>query len=432
MPQLGVLADDLTGAMIVAALLERDGIACPVVTTPDELGALPPGTDAVVLARKIRLVPPEVARAEARAAAEAFAAHGVPSVFSKYSGLFDSTRRGNIGPIAEELLAVLGGQRTVFCPAYIERRLTVYQGHLFVRSVPLDRSFKRLDPATPAWTSDLVESLRAQSTVEVGLLPHEVVARGAAAIRAAVARKPDVRFFVADAVDDADIAHLAEACADWPVVTGADSLAPALARAVFGPAGLRPVRDTNLLPPAPGGAAVLAGSCAEPTRRQLDSFAAQHPVRLIDLAAEGGREGLASEVAAWAAPLLVDGPVAVATSGDPDAVRAAHERFGPEGASAVADALLGDVARRLHGLGVRKFVVAGGETSGEVLAALDVRQVDVAPFDDMYGGYCHRRAPDPLSFVLKPGSFGDDDFLLLALARLDEADRATRTVSTDS
>lgn len=423
-PQLGVLADDLTGAVIVAAMLERDGIVCPVVTDAGELSRLPADAPAVVVARKIRLVEPSVARDEARVVAGALRAIGVPRVYSKYSGLFDATRRGNIGPIAEELLDSFGAERTVFCPAYVERGLTVYQGHLFVRGTPLDRSFKRHDPATPAWTADLTESLRSQSPgVEVGVLPHQVVATGRDGVLAAVARRPSTRFFVADAVDVADVEHLAAAVADWPVVTGADSLAPALARVVCGDS--RPVVAAPT--PAAGRTAVLAGSCAEPTRRQLDALAVQHPVRRVRLAEEGDHAGLVDELAAWAAERLADGPVAIATSADPDDVRAAHERYGVDGASARADALLAGLATRLHASGVRRFVVAGGETSGAVLAALDVRQLRVAPFDDLAGGHCHRPGADPLSFVLKPGSVGDDGFLLHALARLDDAGRTALT-----
>lgn len=427
MLQFGVLADDLTGAMIVGSLLEREGIRCPVVTDADELDRLPADARAVVLARKIRLVDPTVARAEARRAGEAFVRHGVPVVYSKYSALFDNKREGTIGPIAEELLAATGATQTIFCPAYVERRLTVYQGHLFVRNVPLDRSFKRHDPSSPAWSADLTEVLRAHSPgVEVGLLAHDVVARGVDAIDAAMARQPNVRFFVADAIDDTDIAHLAAAGARWKVVTGGDSLAPALARAVVPDAVPVSADRVQLLPPAGGHSAVLAGSCAEPTRAQLDAFAARHPGSLwrVALVEEGHASDLAERIAAWAAPRLADGPVAVSTSADPEGVAAAHARYGLEGASALADRLLGDVARRLHSLGVRRFVVAGGETAGEILGALGVGQVDVAPFDDMFGGYCHRRGDDPLSFVVKPGSFGESDFFFRALDRMAAADAA--------
>ena len=42
---------------------------------------------------------------------------------------------------------------------------------------------------------------------------------------------------------------------------------------------------------------------------------------------------------------------------------------------------------------VRKFVVAGGETSGAVVSSLGVESVQVSRFDEMEGGYCHQAAP---------------------------------------
>jgi uncharacterized protein YgbK (DUF1537 family) len=72
--------------------------------------------------------------------------------------------------------------------------------------------------------------------------------------------------------------------------------------------------------------------------------------------------------------------------------------------------------------GVRKFVVAGGETSGAIVSALGVESVQVSAFDEMEGGYCHQTAPVPLSLILRAGSFGGRDFFDAALARLREAD----------
>src|SRR5579859_571804 len=121
MLEFAVLADDLTGGFIIASLLESAGLRCPLVTSTEALSALPTDVEAVVLARKIRLVAPELARAEARAAAAAFQRRGVRRIYSKYSALFDSTERGNIGPIAEELLSATGAARTIFCSAFVER-----------------------------------------------------------------------------------------------------------------------------------------------------------------------------------------------------------------------------------------------------------------------------------------------------------------------
>jgi uncharacterized protein YgbK (DUF1537 family) len=425
--ELGVLADDLTGGMMIASLIEGAGVVCPLVTSTEALAEIGSEAQAVVLARKIRLVDPDLARAEASAAAAAFQRLGARRIYSKYSALFDSTARGNIGPIAEALMEATGAPRTIFCPAYVERDVTVFQGRMFVRSTPLGESFKRFDPATPMLNSNLVEVLQAQSHFKVGLLPHGPLAAGRAASEAALARQSDARFFIVDAVDAEDIARIAALTLDWPLTTGGDSLPPALARAWRGDAEVQALSGRRLLPAAPGFEAVLAGSCAPPTLAQLAAFEAAHPVWRIDLARDGDEADLAARILDWAAPRLTDGPVAVATSADPAGVEAAQGRFGREGAAGRADAVLAAVARGLRDRGVAKLVVAGGETSGAVLAALGVRQVEVGVYDDLFGGYCHQRQPAPLSLVLKAGSIGGDDFLFKALARMREAEQVMET-----
>ena len=168
---------------------------------------------------------------------------------------------------------------------------------------------------------------------------------------------------------------------------------------------------------------MIAGSCGMATLAQLEAFAERHPVWRIELARDAEKEGLVDSIAAWAADRLRAGPVAIATTADPAGVAAAQAAFGREGAAERADRILGELAVRLRDLGVGKFVVAGGETSGQVLKALDVGRLEVAAYDDLYGGYCYAPGTRPASFVLKPGGLGDQQFLFNALHRLREAER---------
>lgn len=61
MLELGVIADDLTGGMMVASLLEREGVRCPLVTSVEGLNGLQDDAEAVVIGRKIRLLPAQEA-----------------------------------------------------------------------------------------------------------------------------------------------------------------------------------------------------------------------------------------------------------------------------------------------------------------------------------------------------------------------------------
>jgi uncharacterized protein YgbK (DUF1537 family) len=400
--------------MMVASLLEREGIRCPLVTSPEALAGLA-GMEAVVLARKIRLIPSDDARQEAKAAAEAFSAAGARRIYYKYCATFDSTPEGNIGPIAEALLERTGAERTIFCPAFPEYTVTVFQGRMFLGPTPLGESFKQHDPVTPMCNSNLVEVLQAQTRKKVGLLPHGALIGGETASRA-VLEAQGASFFVVDAVDDADVTRIAELTTGWSVTTGADALPMFLPR-TWRDTAIEPPRETKL-PPALGFEAVIAGSCAGPTLAQLERFEARHPVFRIDLPAVADDPELVAKISGWAAPRLAEGPVAVTTSADVSGVQRAQQALGRDGAAAMADRLLGSVARALHGLGVRRFVVAGGETSGQVFNALQLARVEVSSFDELGGGYCHAPGTDPVSLVLKAGALGGPEFFFTAFERM--------------
>lgn len=417
--QLGVLADDLTGGAMVASLLERAGIEAPVVTTVSAIGALPGHVEAAVFAGTYRLAPAEQARAVVREAAEAFRARGCPRLYSKYSATFDSTDTGNIGPVAEELCTVADAPATVFASGFPRSWITVFHGKMFVAGDLLGDSFKRSDPVTPMTESDLVRVLQAQTSWPVGLLGHGVLIRGAEAARAHLAARigEGERFFIVDAVDDTDVETCAAAVADWPVVTGADALAPALASAI----GLHASADRSERrshPPTPGREVVLAGSCASATLAQLDAFGARHPVRRIDVASLGSVHEEVVAAVDWTMAQDPTGPVAIATSASSDEVGRAQAARGAAGAARTATAVLAEVAAALSARGVRKFVVAGGETTGAVLDALGVDSFEVTAFDDLGGGFCSTTSPEPMTILCKAGALGDPGLLLRGLERM--------------
>ena len=174
--------------------------------------------------------------------------------------------------------------------------------------------------------------------------------------------------------------------------------------------------------PAPGHTALISGSCTPKSVRQLERFEERYPVFRIDLLQAANDVALADEVEEWAAKRVAKTPIGIATSTSPDAVKQVQSTLGREGASSLAENISGRIAKKLRELGVRKFLVAGGETSGKVLSALGVDRVEVAVHDELLGGYCHKGGEDPIAFVLKAGSTGDEDFYQIALSRLQEAD----------
>src|SRR5690606_6818889 len=145
----------------------------------------------------------------------------------KYCSTFDSTPRGNIGPVTQALLDALAAPITIACPAFPANRRSVYQGHLFVGDRLLNESGMQDHPLTPMTDADLVRWLQRQRPGKVGLLDFATVAKGGAAVREALAdlAARDVRVAVADAISDENLRALGEGCADLALVTGGSGIA---------------------------------------------------------------------------------------------------------------------------------------------------------------------------------------------------------------
>lgn len=409
---LGGISDDFTGGLELASMMVRDGLRARLLTRRATVADLA-GLDVAVIALKSRVAPVRQALRDVEQAAALLDSVGARQVFFKYCATFDSTPRGNIGPCADLLADRLGVDFTGFCPAFPDVARTVYQGHLFHADRLISESPKRFDPLTPMRDPDLVRVLQRQTTHKVGLIRHDDMIGGPAAVQARVAelRKSGVRYAICDGTSNADLACLAQVCVDWPLMTGGSSVAehyPALWRA----RGLAGEPKPPVALPSPGGPAViLAGSCAEQTAAQLAHFAARHPVITLDVVAVAADPGRAERALEEARRALRNGPVAIAAAATRAAVEAARRRFGRRGAARRVEALLGDLAARLHGDGIRRFVIAGGETSGAVLEALGVAALDIGPYQGPGTARAVACGPDPVSFHLKPGKLGAEDML---------------------
>lgn len=415
----GAIADDLTGALELASLIRRGGVRCPVLLKPGQAGALD-RLEAVVFGLKTRVIPARRAIAAFDAALTALERRGVRQVFYKYCATFDSTPRGNIGPCADLLAARRQAAFTLFSPAFPEVNRTVYQGHLFAGDILISQSPKRFDPLTPMREPNLVKVLQQQTRLPVGLLPHQTLVLGPAAIAAHVARLQGqgIRYAIADALDEDDLKATARASVDWPLMTGGSSVAvyyPALWRERGWLAADR--RDAALAsapasaPTAQGPAVVLAGSCAERTFDQLAHFARRRPVLFLDPARAADGADLVAEALTFAQHELGGGPVAIATSARPEAVAELQRRLGRRKAAGLAEGILARIAAGLHDRGIRRFVISGGETSGAVLEALSVEALEVDSYVTAGQSHSWTSGPDPVSFYLKSGKLGPVEML---------------------
>jgi uncharacterized protein YgbK (DUF1537 family) len=416
-PLLGCIADDLTGATDLANMLVRGGMRTLQIIGVPAAGAALPEADAIVVALKSRTIPAAEAVAQSLAAFDALQRAGTRQLVFKYCSTFDSTDAGNIGPVADALLAALGAKFTIACPAFPENGRTIYQGHLFVGSQLLSDSSMRHHPLTPMTDADLVRVLGRQTKAKVDLVPLSTVRDGAASIAEAFARLTagGVTYAIVDATEDRHLLEIGAACADLPLLTGGSGIALGLPENFRRRGLLRTKSDPGSMPEIGGSGAVVAGSCSAATLGQIENFTKSHPALKLEPLAIAEGKATAASALAWAKPLLPKGPVLVYASAPPEDVAAVQAKLGRERAGALVEETLADIAAGLVAAGVRRLVVAGGETSGAVVQRLGVSTLRIGRQIDPGVPWTFSLGEPRLALALKSGNFGGADFFAKAL-----------------
>jgi 3-dehydrotetronate 4-kinase len=413
---LGAIADDFTGATDLCSTLVRGGMRTVQLIGVPRRGEVAPDADAVVVALKSRTAPARQAVEESLAALDWLRTGGCEQFFFKYCSTFDSTDAGNIGPVADALIAALGCGFALACPAFPTNARSVYQGHLFVGGVLLNESGMEHHPLTPMTDANLVRVLSRQTEGTVGLVPYATVEQGALAIRQAMTalKEQGRRYAIVDAVNNAHLVAIGEAAAPHALITGGSGVAMGLPEN-FRRAGKLPDRDAAALPDVSGHAAVLAGSCSRATLGQI-GFAREHvPVLQLDPLAMPDASKMVSAAHDWMSDKLGASPIVIAASAPPDQVAELQRRLGRDAAGALIEQTLARIADDLVAQGVRRMVVAGGETAGAVVSQLGVRSLLIgAEIDPGVPWTYAEGGATPLLLSLKSGNFGARDFFLKA------------------
>ena len=414
---LGAIADDFTGATDLCSMLVRGGMRTVQLIGLPRPGDPVPDADAVVIALKSRTVPVRQAIDESLAALRWLRDAGCRQLFFKYCSTFDSTDAGNIGPVADALIAALGCGFALACPAFPANARSVYQGYLFVGGALLNESGMEHHPLTPMTDASLVRVLSRQTDGTVGLVPYVTVEQGAAAIRQAMTalKEQGHRYAIVDAVSDAHLLAIGEAAEHHPLITGGSGVAMGLP-ANFVRAGLLPKRaDAAALPALSGHAAVLAGSCSRATLAQLGMAREQLPVLQLDPIAQPDTARMVAIAREWMTDKLGGKPIVIAASAPPDKVAALQQMLGRDGAGTLIEQTLAQIAEDLVARGVRRLVVAGGETAGAVVSRLGVRSLQIgAEIDPGVPWTYAEGGATPLLLALKSGNFGARDFFIKA------------------
>ena len=412
---LGAIADDFTGASDLANTLAKGGMATTQFVGIGT-GPAPSNCEAGVVALKTRSIPAKDAVRQSTEAARWLLAQGCEQIVFKYCSTFDSTPKGNIGPVAEALLDLLGDDMAVVCPAFPAAGRRLFMGHLFVGDRLLNESGMENHPLTPMTDADIRRWLRLQTEGEVGLVPLDAVRSGPLAIEQAFneQRAQGRRLVVADAVADDDLMRLGEALDGQKLVTGGSGIALGLPENF---------RKTGRLSGRPGGAAsavgpaaVLCGSCSKASQAQVTAYLAAHPGLALDPAALMDGAMTIDRAADWFWQ-QEQVPIVYSTA-DPGQVADAQARYGRAEVTQAIEFFFATLARRLVDGGVRRLVVGGGETSGAVVEALGVTSLEIGGEIDPGVPALLAERDGALGFALKSGNFGANDFFEKAVRRI--------------
>jgi 3-dehydrotetronate 4-kinase len=417
---LGCIADDYTGASDLANTLTRCGLrTVQTIGIPSDDLALPE-VDAVVVSLKSRSIEAGLAVSRSRAAEKWLRGRGAAHVLFKICSTFDSTDAGNIGPVMDALRADAGDVMVLVTPAFPETGRTVYQGNLFVGSVPLNESPLKDHPLNPMHDSNLVRVLARQSHTRIGLVDLADIASGPDAVRTRLAALSGkgVGAAIADAVFERDLETIGQVALDHRVSVGASGIGLGLARALVASGRAKSHVSTAIADaPVGGPAACLAGSCSQATLQQIANAEKTMAVLHLDPEQIVAGKDEARRALAWARDRLGEGPVLIASSSTPDQVAALQSRHGRDAAGHAIEQAMADLAQGLVQSGVRRLVVAGGETSGAVVDRLGLPGFLVGA--EIAAGVPVLRAVGgvigEMLLALKSGNFGGPEFFSDAL-----------------
>jgi uncharacterized protein YgbK (DUF1537 family) len=410
---VGVIADDFTGGTDIAGFLVQNGLSVIQFLDVPDMSFSFGKQNAAVISLKSRSCPVTEAVQDSLAALRWLQTQGCEQFIFKYCSTFDSTPKGNIGPVTDALLDALGADITVMAPALPVNGRTVYFGYLFVNGVPLNESGMEKHPVTPMLDSNLMRLTEAQSFGKAANIPASVIELGVPAIRKALEelRVKGVSYAVPDALNDDHLTALGEAVEDLLLVTGGSGLGAGIARRIAAKYGLDGIRSVQAGYPPGGKCVVISGSASVMTNVQIARYRNKALSMQVDVrraVTEG--DAFAEKLAAWVAGLPAGGsaPLLYSTIGAEE-LAVVQKKFGAEASGHAVETLFAKLATLLKDEGFDHFIVAGGETSGSVVKALGIKAFHIGP--QIAPGVPWVRATDqPISLALKSGNFGGEDF----------------------
>ena len=408
--KLGVIADDFTGATDIAGFLVKNGVkTVQIIDRP--AGDVKVNVEAFVISLKSRSCEAHKAVQMSLEALEWLLKQGCDTIYFKYCSTFDSTSKGNIGPVADAILDRMNADITVVCPALPVNGRTLYKGYLFVHETLLNESGMRDHPLNPMKDAKISRVLGSQTSAMVGEIHYETIEKGPDAVRTRLSelKSSGCRYVVVDTLNDSHLSCIAQATADLKVYTGGSGLGDAIAREwKQGAASVDTAQEAGR--PKAGRTVIFSGSCSTATNEQVERYTRIGASLSIDRQRFIDEPDYEEEVFQWLLLHIDDeyAPMLYATT-TPDKLQENKRKFSGLNLGEEIENLFGRLAARLRLKNVSNFIIAGGETAGKIVQSLELESLYVGPQIDP-GVPWMRATDDEVYLALKSGNFGAEDF----------------------
>lgn len=414
---LGCVGDDFTGASDAASFLRSCGLRVILCTgIPDNLTNFH-DCDAIVIALKTRSVPAEEAVKDCICAFKFLLSVGAKQLYYKYCSTFDSTPKGNIGPVLDAVLCEFNEKYTILCPALPVNGRTVKDGHLYVDGIPLHETHMKNHPVNPMWDSEIAALMREQSKYPCYSISTEDMAKGKEHVNNLISdfsRISDHFYIVPDYYEEKHSDLIYSIFGDLKVLSGGSGLLEAV-----NVGGIMHSAEKLSDTAHCGKTVLLAGSCSKMTLAQIEAYKKCWSGIKIDPIEAFNNVVTAQSL--WE-QIKFNDRVLLYSSETADEIKRIPDNIRPL-ISEKLEILMSELAMIAVANGYTQIIVAGGETSGAVAKALSYGTCKIGksvapgvpvmiPVDD----------PD-IRLVLKSGNFGKEDFFERAVEMTTQGNR---------
>lgn len=398
--QLGIIADDFTGASDAASFLIKNGLK--VIMISDVHYLIKEECDVLIVALKIRSIANSEALKQVSEVLVLFEKLGISKVYYKFCSTFDSTPAGNIGPVMDYLLEYFNERYTILSPSLPVNGRTVKDGYLYVDQVPLAESSMKNHPLNPMWDSYIPNLMKPQS--KYNTYPLDIKNMNF------IKKINDAHFYLVPNYQNyEDGRKIAEIFSELKIIGGGSGLLEHLSIE-----GKHTIQNSEIFSEKQK-AIIVCGSCSQMTKKQIEYYIMKGYRSICVDSLSLLENKLNIEDIFYQVQENLPNPTLIYSDGINKnmSMLSNDEKFIT--LSGLIEQLNAGLCLKARNLGFNKIIVAGGETSGAVSLMLGYNAYligdVVAPGVPILIPIENRN----LKLILKSGNFGAEDFFIKAL-----------------